>query len=103
MMRSPPLPSTPDLSTELTNTREWADGVVTGMDLVRMKGALLGKSNDAGGYPNQNNFKHSTDGVCNAQNDTDRDGMPDAQAADLNGDGILNAADLAILKSMLLD
>lgn len=41
MMRSPPLPSTPDLSTELTR----ADGVVTGMDLVRMKGALLGKSN----------------------------------------------------------
>lgn len=64
MMRSPPLPSTPDLSTELTNTREWADGVVTGMDLVRMKGALLGKSNDAGGYPNQNNFKHSTDGCA---------------------------------------
>ena len=29
--------------------------------------------------------------------------LPDAQAADLNGDGILNAADLAILKSMLLD
>lgn len=45
MMRSPPLPLTSDLSTELTNTREWADGVVTRMDLVRMKGALLGKSN----------------------------------------------------------
>lgn len=40
MMRSPPLPLTSDLSTELTNTREWADGVVTGMDLVRMKGAV---------------------------------------------------------------
>lgn len=39
---------------------------------------IIDRQNDAGGYPNQNNFKYSTDGVCNAKNDTDRDGMPDA-------------------------
>lgn len=38
---------------------------------------IIDSQNDAGGYPNASNFVHSTDGVCNAQNDTDRDGMPD--------------------------
>lgn len=30
----------------------------------------------AGGYPTSSNFEHSTDGMCNEKNDTDRDGMP---------------------------
>lgn len=39
---------------------------------------IIDSESDAGGYPNSSNFAHSTDGVCNATNDTDRDGMPDA-------------------------
>ena len=39
---------------------------------------IIDSQNDVGGYPNKSNFEHSTDGVCNASNDTDRDGMPDA-------------------------
>ncbi len=39
---------------------------------------IIDSESDAGGYPNSSNFAHSTDGVCNAANDTDRDGMPDA-------------------------
>ncbi len=37
---------------------------------------IIDSESDAGGYPNSSNFAHSTDGVCNASNDTDRDGMP---------------------------
>lgn len=39
---------------------------------------IIDTQNDAGGYPTSSNFTHSNDGVCNASNDTDRDGMPDA-------------------------
>lgn len=39
---------------------------------------IIDSQDDAGGYPNSSNFAHSTDGVCNSKNDTDRDGMPDA-------------------------
>ncbi len=37
---------------------------------------IIDSQNDAGGYPTSSNFAHSTDGMCNAKNDTDRDGMP---------------------------
>lgn len=37
---------------------------------------IIDSQNDVGGYPNSSNFAHSTDGICNEKNDTDRDGMP---------------------------
>jgi len=39
---------------------------------------IIDSHEDAGGYPTSSNFAHSTDGVCNEKNDTDRDGMPDS-------------------------
>ncbi len=38
---------------------------------------IIDSQNDAGGYPSTSTFAHSNDGMCNAANDTDRDGMPD--------------------------
>lgn len=65
---------------EVTNTTYTYKGSKQGL-----KG-IIDSESDAGGYPNSSNFAHSTDGVCNAVNDTDRDGMPDAweQAHGLN-------------------
>lgn len=37
---------------------------------------IIDSQDDVGGYPNKNTFAHSTDGVCNSTNDTDRDGIP---------------------------
>ncbi len=37
---------------------------------------IIDSQNDVGGYPNSSTFEHSTDGMCNEVNDTDRDGMP---------------------------
>ncbi|MBR6792180.1 MAG: RICIN domain-containing protein, partial [Ruminococcus sp.] len=39
---------------------------------------IIDSHNDAGGYPTTSNFAHSTNGVCNSANDTDRDGMPNS-------------------------
>lgn len=39
---------------------------------------IIDSQEDAGGYPTTSNFEHSTNGMCNATNDTDRDGMPNA-------------------------
>ncbi len=55
---------------EVTNTTYTYKGSKQGL-----KG-IIDSQNDAGGYPNSSNFAHSNDGVCNATNDTDRDGMP---------------------------
>lgn len=43
---------------------------------------------DVGGYPTAETFLHSTDGMTNAENDTDRDGMPNVweEAHGLNPD-----------------
>lgn len=49
---------------------------------------IIDSQNDVGGYPNSSNFAHSTEGVTNAANDTDRDGMPNVweEAHGLNPD-----------------
>ncbi|MBQ9110595.1 MAG: RICIN domain-containing protein [Oscillospiraceae bacterium] len=58
---------------------------------------IIDSQNDAGGYPSSSNFAHSSDGVCNAANDTDRDGMPNTweEAHGLNpndaSDGSINS------------
>ncbi len=66
---------------------------------------IIDSESDAGGYPTSSNFTHSTDGVCNSSNDTDRDGMPnswetehgldpndgsDGASVDLSPDGYTN-------------
>ncbi len=58
---------------------------------------IIDSQNDVGGYPSTSTFAHSNDGVCNAANDTDRDGMPDTweEAHGLNpndtSDGSINS------------
>ncbi len=58
---------------------------------------IIDSQEDVGGYPNSSNFEHSTDGMCNEKNDTDRDGMPDtweiAHGLDPNdaSDGSINS------------
>lgn len=39
---------------------------------------IIDSHEDAGGYPTSSEFAHSTDGVTNSTNDTDRDGIPNA-------------------------
>ena len=56
---------------------------------------IIDSQNDAGGYPNSTTFAHSTDGMCNSKNDTDRDGMPNAWEA-AHGLNPNDAADGAI-------
>ncbi len=76
---------------EVTNTTYTYTGSKAGL-----KG-IIDSQNDAGGYPNSSNFAHSTDGATNAQNDTDRDGMPnvweEAHGLDPNdaSDGAINS------------
>ncbi len=38
---------------------------------------IIDSMRDTEGYPDEESFTHSTDGATNAENDTDRDGMPD--------------------------
>lgn len=55
---------------------EVTNGTVT---YTGSKSGLSGMPNsvaDVGGYPTAETFAHSTDGATNAENDTDRDGMP---------------------------
>ena len=57
---------------ECTNTTYTYTGSKQGL-----KG-IIDSQNDAGGYPTAASFAYSNDGVTNAVNDTDRDGMPNA-------------------------
>ncbi len=76
---------------EVTNTTYTYEG-----SKQHLKG-IIDSQEDVGGYPNSSNFAHSNDGVCNAANDTDRDGMPNVweEAHGLNpndaSDGAINS------------
>ncbi len=55
---------------------EVTNGTTTYMsEKLNIPGVLVSQD-EAGGYPTAETFLHSTDGMTNAENDTDRDGMP---------------------------
>lgn len=57
-------------------------------DKCQVPGMRCGYHEGAGDYPTAETFLHSTDGMTNAENDTDRDGMPNVweEAHGLNPD-----------------
>lgn len=67
---------------EVTNGTVTCTGRITGLP------GFPNDMDDVGGYPTEENFLHSTDGATNAENDTDRDGMPNVweEAHGLNPD-----------------
>ena len=55
---------------------EVKNGTYTYKGSKQGKKGIIDSQNDVGGYPTASDLEHSTSGATNAQNDTDRDGMP---------------------------